>query len=223
MSRRNNVGGFTLVELLLAATVGSLVVVAAFTSINVALKGYQQSKDRVDLYEPARAALARMSQEISSTFVSPHTGKAQFVGIDQDVNGVPVDQLIFVAVVNNPQYAGGPESDLTEVQYYIDLDAATPERWLQVRYDPTPNDGFYSDGVPHLLGHHVVALDFLYFDGDSWLPEWYSREDVPMAVNITLGVTKDGNVERPEDIVQFSTLTYPAAYRPAEEETLVVQ
>lgn len=223
MSRRKNIDGFTLVELLLAATVSTLVVVAAFTSINVVLKGYRLSKDRVDLYEPARAALARMSREISSAFLSPHDARTQFVGIQQQINGIAVDQLSFVAVINNPEYAQEGESDLSEVHYYIDLDTETPERWLQVRYDPTPDDDVFSGGVSHLLGPHVMAMSFLYFDGDSWLAEWDSTEELPMAVNIMIGVTKDGFVEDPEDIVQYSTLVYPVVYRPSSEEGAVMR
>jgi type II secretion system protein J len=217
--RRKNTAGFTLVEMLLAATVGALVVAAAFSSISVVLKGYRQSKDRVDLYEPARAALTRMSREISSAFLSPHAGRTQFYGIDQEIEGIPVDQLIFVAVVNEPAYADQTESDLCEMHYYIDVDPETPERWLQVRYDPTPDDDPSSGGTSYLLGPHIVAMSISYFDGEYWLPEWNSQEELPMAVNITLGVTQDGNVERPEDIVQFSTLVCPVVYRAGTGET----
>ncbi|MFH1741364.1 MAG: prepilin-type N-terminal cleavage/methylation domain-containing protein [bacterium] len=219
MSREERNSGFTLVELLLAATLGAMVITAAFTSISVVLKGYRQYKDRLDTYEPARTALARMSQELTAAFLSPHTGRTRFVGIQQEIDGIPMDQLTFVAVINDPQYAGEGESDLSEVQYYIDVDNETPERWLQVRYDPTPDDDPFSGGSSHLLGPHVVAMSLLYFDGEYWLGEWDSKEELPMAINITLGVLEDGKAEQPEQLTQFSTTVYPAVYRTQSGET----
>ena len=181
MAPNKKVNGFTLVELLLAATLGAMVVVAAFSSIGVVLKGYRLSKDRSDVYEPARAALARMCREISSAFLSPHGGKTWFTGVQQEIDGVAMDQLTFVA------------------------------------------DEHYWGGVPHLLGPHVVAMSLIYFDGSSWLPEWDSTDQLPMAVSMTIGVTKNGQVERPEDITRFSTIVYPVLYRPATVETTSVQ
>lgn len=211
--------GFTLVELLLAATLGVLVVAAAFSSISVVLKGYRDYKDRSIIYEPARAALTRMSREISSAFLSPHGGKTRFIGIDQQVEGLAVDEMIFLSVINKPQYSGEPMSDVCEVHYYIDFDPETPERWLQVRYDPTPDDDPLTGGMSYLLGPHIVAMSMLYFDGSYWVAEWDSEQDIPMAISITIGVTKDGNVENPEDIVQFSTIVRPAVYRSGEGVT----
>ncbi len=211
--------GFTLVELLLAATLGALVVAAAFSSISVVLKGYRDYKDRSVIYEPAIAALTRMSREISCAFLSPHGGKTRFVGIDQEVEGTAVDEMIFLTTINNPQYSTEPMSDVSEVHYYIDLDPETPERWLQVRYDPTPDDDPFTGGMSYLLGPHIVAMSLLYFDGSYWVTEWDSEQDIPMAISITIGVTKDGNVDNPEDIVQFSTIVRPAVHQTGAETT----
>ncbi len=218
---RGRRGGFTLVELLLAATLGALVVTAAFASIALVLHGYKQYKNRSDAYEPARAALARMNREISSAFLSPHTGRTRFVGVPQMVEGIELDRLTFISVVNNPQRSLGGESDLCEIEYFIDSDTETPERWLQVRYDPTPDEDPFTGGVCHLLGPNVVSMTLYYFDGEFWLNEWDSTEQIPMAVNITLGVLKR-DAKSLEELELFSTIAYPMAYRDAgSEETNV--
>ncbi len=221
MSGKVRRDGFTLVELLLAAALGALVVTAAFSSISVVLKGYKKYRDRAEIYEPARLALARMSREISSVFVSPHENRTHFVGIPQVIEGVSMDQLSFIATVNDPLRSDEGESDLCEVHYMIDIDPETPERWLQVRYDPTLDDDPMTGGTSHLLGPRVVAVRFLYFDGNYWMNEWDSEEEIPMAVSITIGVTKDGIIEDPEDIIQFSTVAYPAVYKMDEETSII--
>ncbi len=221
MPRRANSNGFTLVELLLASALGAMVLTAAFTSMSVMLKGYRKHKDRAEIYEPARLALARMSREISSAFLSPHGNSTHFVGIPQSIEGVSMDQLSFLATVNDPLRSEEGQSDVCEVHYMIDIDPETPERWLQVRYDPTLDEDPMSGGNSHLLGPRVVAMQFLYFDGNFWLSEWDSEEEIPMAVRITIGVTEDGLIEDPEDVIQFSTVAYPAVYQ-MDEETLTL-
>ena len=68
----------------------------------------------------------------------------------------------------------------------------------------------------------AVYLDFQYFDGEEWLPEWDSDEELPQNIMVTLGLFEAEVMdEQPtmETIKLYSTTVHISCYRiPPEEE-----
>ncbi|MBN2327527.1 MAG: prepilin-type N-terminal cleavage/methylation domain-containing protein [Candidatus Omnitrophica bacterium] len=211
--------GFTLVELVLASTLTALILGSAFVSLSTVLKAYKELGGKTNLAETARLILDRMRADLEMTFYSPHADYTRFVGYDQLNGDLPADSLTFISSVNNPVNTGGGSSDLAEVQYYIDVDDGTPERWLLRRMDYTPDSDPFTGGELALLGPRVASIDFQYFDGIVWQTEWDSSEAIPIAVNITIGLFEaDHPEETPtlENLDYFSTSVWIACYRESE-------
>jgi general secretion pathway protein J len=215
--------GFTLVELMMAATLTTLVLGGAFVSLSVVLQAYKLHGSKSNSADMANLIFERMRMDLASTFLSPHNAVTRFVGTDLMAEELPSDTLTFISTVNNPIETGEGSSDLTEIQYYIDMDEATPERWLLRRYDPTPDMDPFSGGTIALLGPKVCMLDFQYFDGDMWWPTWDSVQEIPICVNVTIGVFEPQNIwetPTPENVEQFSTTIWIATYREPPEDSL---
>ncbi len=214
---------FTLVELLMATTLTAMVMGGAFLSLSIVLKAYKDQSSRSNLSEISRLILERMRTDIKSTFLSPHADRTRFVGMDEQVDEFEADTLTFISSVNDPKKMGGVgTSDLAEIQYYIDHDPGTPERWLLRRFDATPDDDPFTGGEVALLGPRAVFLDFKYFDGEEMLPMWDSDEGLPLSITVTLGLFEaDYMDEQPtmETIDLFTTTVYILCYRiPPEED-----
>lgn len=218
---RRGRAAFTLVELLMATTLTGLVLGGAFMSLSVVLRGYKEFSGKSNVSETARLILERMQSDLEAAFLSPHQDTTRFVGMDIQSGDFETDILTFISRIHNPVETGGGSSDLAEIQYYIDQDDTTPERWLLRRYDFSPDMDPFSGGDIALLGPQVVYLDFQYFDGAAWWPDWDSTESVPLAVYLTLGFFIPRQVDDEptlENIQTFSTTVWiPSARQPAGE------
>lgn len=211
---------FTLVELLLAATLTTVILGSAFATFAVVMKAYKDLGGKTNQAEIARLIMDRMRNDLEAVFYSPHGDTTRFVGYDQTEGDLAVDSLTFISAVNKPVDAGEGSSDLAEIQYYIDLDADTPERWLLRRMDYTPDLDPFSGGDIALLGPHVESLDFQYFDGQVWWPEWDSTSEIPLAVNVTIGffeASQMNEIASPDNLSTFSTTIWASSYRQSQE------
>ncbi len=218
---KRNCSGFTLVELLLAATLSALVLTGAFASLSVVLQAYKNQAGKSNTADTARLVLERMRIDLLHTFFSPHSETTRFVGMDQSNGLLQNDTLTFISTVNNPQETGPGTSDLVEVQYYIDQDETTPEKWLVRRYDATPDMDPFSGGEISLLGPKVFYLEIQYFDGYTWWPSWDSSEAIPLAVHITLGLFNPEQMDEeptPESMEEYSTTVWLPRHRQMSEE-----
>lgn len=211
-----------MIELLMAATLTAMILGSAFASLSIVMKAYKELAGKTNQAEIARLILDRMRTDLESTFFSPHGDLTRFVGYDQMEDDLDSDSLTFISAVNKPVDTGGGSSDLAEIQYYIDYDEETPERWLLRRMDYTPDIDPFSGGDVALLGPHVSSLDFQYFDGQMWWPEWDSTSEIPVAVSITIGIfeaTQMNEVPTPENLATFSTTVWFAWYRESQNPT----
>ncbi len=221
MKKRN--AGFTLIELLMAATLTAMVVGGAFVSLSVVLKAYKEHGRKANTPQIARLILERMRTDLQSTFLSPHDDRTRFVAQDFTNGEFSADTLTFISAVNKPMEYGAGTSDLAEVQYYIDQDDATPEKWLLRRFDPTPDSDPFSGGEAALLGPKVVSLDFQFYDGEMWWPEWDSMEEIPICVYAEIGLFEPerlGDTPTVTNVELFSTMIWIASYREPPEDSL---
>lgn len=218
-----DVRGFTLVELLTATTITALVLGGAYFSLSVILRAYQQRGGAAADAEIANLILTRMGADLNSAFLSPHEDRTRFVGLNETNGEFGADTLTFISAVSDPTSLGEGSSDLAEVQYYIDLDDSTPERWLVRRFDNTPDEDPFAGGQIALLGPRVYSLDFQYYDGLEWLLEWDSDTDIPLAVNVSFRFfrpTEIGQEPSIEDMMEHSATFWLPLSRGLSEATL---
>jgi general secretion pathway protein J len=173
--------GFSLIEVMIAVTVLAMIsglLFTAFSSLKRSKEGVQRASDR---YREGRMAMARITRELESAYVSKH------VPIDQSLWVVktwfkaqqdsPADRLDFDAFVNRRTDRDARQSDQAEISYYgeenpnktgqIDL-----LRRISARLDNEPSEG----GKAEVLATDIDLFDLKYLDPllGSWIEEWDS-------------------------------------------------
>ncbi|MEM1109523.1 MAG: type II secretion system protein GspJ [Planctomycetota bacterium] len=189
-------GGFTLIELLVAASLVGIVLAAS------AILTYQVSRARGNVdklaahHAEADAALRAITSALSQQFRNTRDDPPVFVGADEEYDGRPADRLRFFTVSNRVIRPEQPESDVHEVEFYLEPQNGEPYPALLRRTDPTRNEIPDGGGVIELVARGIGGFDVEYFDGARWLTDWPEFLNTsPTAVRVTVGVSLDEEAE----------------------------
>ncbi|MEI9949519.1 MAG: prepilin-type N-terminal cleavage/methylation domain-containing protein [Pseudomonadota bacterium] len=192
--------GFTLVELLVAIVVLSLISVLiynAFASMKRSREGIERIDDR---YREGRLAMTRMIRELQSAYISLHAPintslliqRTAFVGS----TGTPADRLDFNSFSNRRMDKNSHVSDQCELSYFgspnPDLSGVTDlARRISTSLDLEPKKG----GRVEVLATDIDLFDLQYLDpiSGNWVDTWDTTQAVtgqparlPVQVRIVL-------------------------------------
>jgi len=177
--------GFTLVELLVAIVVLSLISVliySAFSSMKRSREGIERVDDR---YREGRLAMARMTRELQSAYISLHAPintallvqRTAFIGS----TGTPADRLDFASFSNRRIDRNSHISDQCELSYFgspnPDLSGVTDlARRVSTTLDLDPKHG----GRVEVLATDIDLFDLQYLDplSGNWLDTWDTTQTV---------------------------------------------
>ncbi len=201
--------GFTLLEVLVASAILSLVLAALYGVFSRTLASKRLAEERADRSRSARIVLLHMGEDLQASF--PFTrGNARFSGETRRTNAFPEGALSFVSSAQTPVSSAGHESDLNEIGYILLPDPARPGSYSLVRRvnldpgvtDPAADWSLEKDAYPLLS--RIRGLRFRFFDGHTWREEWGqddTRDKLPQAVEATLYLP-----DSHEEVVEFSTV-----------------
>ena len=207
---RSRRGAFTLIELLIVAAVGAMVVASAAVFLRQAAAARERVDAAVAVHAEADAALAAVVDAVRHA-VRPVPGEEAPASLEDDPGGVrfevePVGEGEAASsrlTLNAWQAAqvrpGRAESDWREVELYLEADEADPEAppALKLRRDPTLQalEAGEPGGVVETVAAGVVGFSVLAFDGELWQEAWPPVEDprprAPEAVRVSLRVLGD--------------------------------
>ncbi|AUX49068.1 general secretion pathway protein GspJ [Sorangium cellulosum] len=196
--RRGREGGMTLLEVIVSvgilAIIGTLIY-GAFDGMSRSRAGISRMSDR---YHQGRAAIARISREIQSAFLSRHqpfdknivVRLTAFVGDDTS----PADRLDFTAFAHRRLLRNTHESDQCEIGYFGSRDPDRDKLDLVRReakiIDVEPTRG----GVVNVLAEDIESFNVEFLDPitGEWTDTWDSTqpaaqfERLPAQVRVTL-------------------------------------
>jgi len=225
--------GFTLVEMMLAVALLSIIVTVIYSSFHTLGRIMRRTERTKGAYQAARLVMSRMREDLSCAYFSPT--RKNFVFKGEDIEGIKddagADALTFVTTAHVISGRDVPEGDLAEVSYYLDEE----NRGLLVRReDVSPDSKLEMGGNFDILGKNVVGLNFTYLDGreeparraggtttdldkaeeekKAWKYEWDSEQTpyLPRAVKVDLSVLNEEG-----DVQDFSTTILLAMGRTA--------
>ncbi len=201
--------GFTLLEVLVASAILSLVLAALYSVFSHTLASKRLAEERADRSRSARIVLLRMGEDLQASL--PFTrGNSRFSGKTRRANAFPEGELSFVSFAHTPVSSAGRESDLNEVGYALLSDPELVGSYHLVRRvnldpgvaDPAADRGPNREEYPLLS--RIRGLRFRFFDGRAWREEWGqddTRDKLPRAVEATLYMQNSQ-----EEVAEFSTV-----------------
>ncbi|MBK7580925.1 MAG: prepilin-type N-terminal cleavage/methylation domain-containing protein [Myxococcales bacterium] len=217
---RRMLAGFTLIELLVAIAVLSMIsilIYSAFAGMKRSREGIQRVGDR---YREGRLAMARITRELQSAYVSAHLPidqsivvvKTAFIG----TRGTPADRVDFASFSNVRVDRDSHESDQAEIAYFGETDPKKQGtthlvRRVSPRVDLRPDRG----GRIEVLATDIDLFDLEYLDPltGQWTETWDTSQAtgqlgrLPLQVRVIL-VLNEGRRSgegRGREPLRFST------------------
>jgi type II secretion system protein J len=184
--------GFTLVEVLVASTIGvfiALVAVGALRTVTV-------SSDVVDRNIAAaselRFAANMIARDLVNIYRDDESDNTRFIGMVQELSAdIVTSNLVFYSVGRTKARVGQPEGDVYEVEYALAMD--DERSVLTRRLWPNPNKELEPGGVLTVIAEDIEAFYVQYYDGEEWADEWPEEmESMPHLVEVTIIARQEG-------------------------------
>ncbi len=208
--------GFTLIEILVATSIASIILLMAYASYRSIFDSIKRSIGRAEFYENVNLAIMKIDQDLSNTYYTKANKKINFVCESDRGNS----RLDFTAVMHNDMILSGSSStpvrmsDIRGIGYYLREAKNTQglfhliksEKFNYWEEDPT------TSGEESMLLPNVVSLRFEFQKGNDWEDSWDSRQNnlFPKSVKTTLVVK---NYQAEEEKFIFTTLMNIKEYR----------
>jgi hypothetical protein len=157
-----------LIELVISASLMSLVLVSAYLCLHAALSSQKLIEPRLEVLQTARVALALITADLRCA--CPLSQDSDFSGTHRMSGEIESDSIDFATHNFTPQHAG--EGDFCEVSLFLDKDPQSGQFSLWRRRNPHISVDPFSGGRREELAKGVMALKFEYSDGLDWYDSW---------------------------------------------------
>jgi len=186
--------GFTLLEVLIAIAIFSLISLASFTIFNTVLTSSEHSQKRIERLNEIQRAFLLMERDFlqisrRSVRVDGEKPLKGFIHTEQQNFSTGSQSIAFVrAGWRNPSLIM-PRGDMQSVAY---------------RVTDTTLERLYFNFVDAVVGQepkirplltHVKNIEFEYFNGDKWQKN-LATDAIPMAIAIDIELDDFGNIRR---------------------------
>ena len=207
-------------ELLVAMTVFSIVMMAVYTAFNTGAQVWRRGERDMQMFRDARVVLTVMSKELRCAF--PEAGHL-FYGEDDRSGEKDTDRIEFFTVRPPFEPGQGVEPRILKVAYYLDPARGghgyvlKREEQIVLGRIPAEAEMAGEKGAKErvkikmekawecVIASRATSLDFQYSWGDQWFPLCEKGFGLPASVRIAL--TLQGEGKRPE-ARRFETAVY---------------
>ena len=167
-TRGPKVTGFTLIELVISASLMSLVLVSAYLCLHAALASQKLIEPRLEVLQSARVALSLITADLHAA--CPLSQDYDFLGTHRVWGSAEADSLDFATHNYTPRRNG--EGDFCAVSVFLDKDPRSGQLSLWRRRNPRITLDPLSGGRREELAKRVAGLKFEYTDGLEWYESW---------------------------------------------------
>lgn len=215
-TRRNSPrGGFTLVEVIAALVIGTILLAAVYSTLDIMMRSIRVGKEAVQSLQVIRGTAIKLQSDIRqnlSLLMAAPSIQAQLAAATATppVEGTPTE----TTAVEPTQFNFGVKGDQTtltlfssQAPQYSKIDAETPNNVFSdlrtITYTCQPGVGLIRSETINVLGStgmadiedvlasEVIEMYFRYFDpvNQSWTTEWDGTTNgAPSAIEVTLTV-----------------------------------
>ena len=187
--------GFTLIEVLIAVFVGSIVLTILYASFFQVMKAKERVEQELELYHESRVVMSKMTKDLATAFERGNVTSESQDSIYRSFAGSKegdFSTLTFTSLSRTPT-PDAKESDQTEISYFVEP-IANSELFALMRRD-NPRIGTETGGTQYPLSERIVGFTLSYvgsseleLENEDITLEWDSNntQSLPDAVNINL-------------------------------------
>jgi type II secretion system protein J len=195
--------GFTLVEILVASTIGTFISLIAVGTLHTVIVGSDMAEKNINTAAEVRFAANLISRDLTNYYKTDDFNDTEFYGTVENYTDYETADLMFYTLNGSKARINEPEGDIYEVEYYLEpADDGTLS--LKRRLWPNPNEEFDPGGILTTIAENIEIFEVSYYDGEEWYADW--PEDM----------------ENPPDLVEVSITTRPPGLGNVISETFLV-
>lgn len=189
MHLKNDHCGFTLLEMLIAMTMMTIIAASLYTSMSIGFRARESAERAVEKGRSAQIAIELVKNMLASSMVPNGILAGEFEGEDeQDGEGYDADTLSFYTADYNA-VEDELASDIEKVEIEISTRDETNEQVLVRKVTTNLLSPKTLDPDEEVLCGGVRSLNLRYYNGTDWEDEWDSSDNdntLPEAVEITI-------------------------------------
>lgn len=199
--------GFTLVEVLLAIFIGSIVLTVLYSSFFQIVKAKDVVESELDLYHEARVVFSKMTEDFQSAYPRGAVFNNSLISNSSFFSGTKDGDNSRVALtsLSRRPASNSIDSDQAEIGYYLEPVPQSDVFYL-IR-EENPRIGTDSGGIKYPISERLIRFNLRYMtendSEESFVDEFNSDQtgSLPKVVEVTLTMRSP----RGED-VEFNTL-----------------
>jgi type II secretion system protein J len=206
--------GFTLLEVLMAMAMMSVLAVSLFSTLHVAFRARQAAQAALEPMHKLSLSLNMVADELRGAL--PITGMLalEFIGEDnQTGQGLANDSILFYTARTHAPWEGH-DTGFREVEILLVPDPDENDVQMLVRHTrPTPLTPVRPEPDELVICRGVRSLTVQYYDGSTWRDEWDSETEgamLPYAVQLTLELMPDPDRVQQDDAEGGRSMTMTA-------------
>jgi general secretion pathway protein J len=184
--------GFTLVEVLVASTIGVFVALVAVAALRVITASAEVVDHNINAAAEVRFAANMIARDLRHLYRDEDIGNSRLIGTVEDLDQAgSTSYLVFYTVGRTKARVDQPEGDVYEVEYYLTKDEETSA--LMRRLWPNPHEDLEPGGILTAIAEDIEIFDVRYYDGEEWSDEWPEEiQSLPDFVEVTVVAKQSG-------------------------------
>ena len=202
------VGGFTLIEVMIASVMGAFIALVALAALRTVTSAKEMVSRNTTVSDEVRFALDMVRTDMMNIFRDADVRKMKFVGTAEAADFGLVKSLTMRIVEMTKARAGEPEGDVYEVQYFLQKDEENSIFMRRL----CPVVGIEEDvetqgGILTAIAEDIIRFDVQYYYEGQWWQDWPDDQGaLPSLVEVTL-VGAGTEAEDKSDVVVRSFMT----------------
>jgi general secretion pathway protein J len=163
--------GFTLVEVLVASTIGVFIAMVAVGALRTIIAGAEMVDRNITAAAEVRFAANMIARDLQNLYRDDDIENTKFIGTVEALEGGNyTSYLVFYTLGRTKARFDQPEGDLYEVEYYLMQQGETSS--LMRRLWPNPSEELEPGGILTVIAEDIAGFEVQYFDGEEWSDEW---------------------------------------------------
>jgi general secretion pathway protein J len=177
--------GFTLVEVLVASTIGAFVALVAVGTLRAITASSDIVEYNINAASEVRFASNMIARDLVNLYRDDNKEITKFIGTLEESEQGNISYLVFYTLSRAKARVGQPEGDIYEVEYYLVKDEEKSA--LMRRLWPNPNKEVEPGGILTAIAEDIDVFEVKFFDGEEWSYEWPEEMEVlPQLVEVDI-------------------------------------